>query len=304
MSYSLIFENFPISNIAEVSSLTADSPKGQANIEVANTDRLDQAGAVLLIGSLGSENAEKGIVLSIVGNVITLNANKKRKHVDGEFVYRLKSDQVRIYRAVNVNGSVPVDGSFIVLDTVDIQVDQLEGEYVDAEDGNYWYKLTYYNSQTLDESPLSESKAVLASASQLYVRIDDVRIEAGLRDNSLITDTSIGRAVQLAQARVNSSLSKAGYTLPLSSIPELIEQITLRLAAGYTLRSKVVENDEALLNQGKALVEEAEGWLTDIETGKLVLFGPDGTKLTQSSSVLSTAFSSDSEPWFTRDKEY
>lgn len=306
MSEQLNAPNYEPANITAITEMSANAASGQKNIAVLNSASFT-VGKPVVLGE--GETAEIVQIQSLTDEQIVSVTNLKFDHLEGETVRELVGNAIRFFRTANVDGSVPDDADFSVLATVEIVADELSTSYLDSVGGSgYWYKFIYFDTFSGNEyTSLQDSVAVRGGNLGQYVTVDEVRSEAGLRDNPYVTDNFIMTKIVFAQAQVDSAVSKAGYTLPFDGTPTLIEQVTRTLAAGYVLRSKVLRNNEATIAQGDALVEEATAWLQELKDGNVILFGLDGAKLTQGSSVVSTAFGSDSEenePWFTRDKQY
>lgn len=107
----LYADNFHVNNLVEQSKLNADAAVAQAGIVVENT----QGYAIndyLLVGNIGSERSELKQILSISDGVIVLTGNLAIAHNKGEAVIKLRGNKIKFYRATDVDGSIPTDGSF------------------------------------------------------------------------------------------------------------------------------------------------------------------------------------------------
>lgn len=286
----IIAENFPQSNIAEETFLTADALAAQKVINVENTDGL-LASYYLLIGMKGAESSQIDKIATggISGLAVTCDDNLLSKHYRNEPVFVVKSNQIKIYRAANVDGSVPEDASFSLLTTKNIQADQLYTEYTDTNGGSgYWYKYTFYNSSTTDESPLSDAIPVRGGNYGLYASVDEVRDEAGLNDNPWITSQVIASKLSQAQSEVNGSLAIGGYTLPLETVPDLVKNATLMLAAGYVLTKDYGPEHTGTNKDGQLKIKMAKDILMKIEKGKASLIDNiTGQAISQTAGVRS-----------------
>lgn len=304
MSQVLNALNFEPVNIMAQTDILTDAEADQDTIAVLNTASFE-VGKTIILGE--GENAEMVVVESLANQQIVATTDLKFKHLAGERVGQLVGNAVKFYRAADVDGTTPGDGSFSVLATVPIVPDQPGTYYTDTTGSlDYWYKYIYIDTNNPnDYTALADSVAVRGGNYGIYATVEQVRDEAGLQNNTYITDQTLYANLVFAQGSINSALSSAGYTLPLDSVPAIIEHLAVRLAAGYTLRSKALVNDEAIIAQGNAMVEDVEAFLTKLSEGKLELFDNAGNKLIKGDSVISTAFSDTTvEPWFTRDKTY
>lgn len=136
----------------------------------ANNDRI-------LIGEMGREKSEIVTVSATTDDTITTGATLYSHNADAP-IYRLRYDQVKFYRSTT--GS---DGTYSLLSTVDMDVDQAElTTLYDDTTGvsTYYYKVAYYHSISTLES--SQSDPVPGSG---YLRgtagflIDEILIETG-----------------------------------------------------------------------------------------------------------------------------
>lgn len=267
----LVIPNFDTTNVAEQAELSADALTGQAVVSVVNADGI-AVNSYLLLGTPGSENSDLVQVQSISGNDLTLTANLDHKKYKGDKVLVLKANQFRVYRAANVDGSIPLDASFSLLATSSIQEDQVNTEYTDTNGGSgYWYKFTYYNSTSGSESALANATAVRGGNYGYYTTVEEVRKEAGLQNNRFITDADIFRRIVNSQSEVNASLAIAGYSLPLTTVPSMVNNITTLLAAGYILLTNQGPEYEGTNKEGNAKLKMAKDMLKQLETTNVQL---------------------------------
>ena len=271
MSDILVIEQFPPENIKELSTLTANSAAAQAVIVVENSDQFT-ADSFVLVGKVGSETGEIKKILSVTGNSVTFTSNLSFAHYVNDNVYKLDSDKARIYRATNVDGEVPANGDFSLLTTLTLQGDQANLEYTDSTgSSSYWYKYTFYNSVSLVETSLSVALASRGSNYGNYTTVSAVRNEAGLKYNKWISDADIYEKLLSSMSEVNSILIRSGYTLPLDSVPDIIENATRLLAAGYMLLKDYGPEFAGTNKDGTAKIKQARDLLAQISKGDLVL---------------------------------
>lgn len=284
MSQTIALENFSSLNLLEQTELNADVAVGATTISPKSTDNLT-ANHLLYLGRTGSEGGEKVTIDAIASETsLTIDAPGTTKpHSQFEPVYRLFGDQLKVYRALNVDGSTPADGSFSLLGTpLDIDFDDVQTSYTDPDGSeDYWYKYTFYNSVSTEETDIAATNAVRGGNVGNYASITAVRREAGLLTNRNISDAMIDEQRQTAQALINARLG-GRYIVPFSgSINPLVEKMTVMLAAGWLLLRNYGPNVTLNTNDGNARVNwvtnnEGTGILDKLDKGEMKLTGADG----------------------------
>ena len=259
--------NFDSINVLERTELASDVAAAQKVANVINAQGII-ASDFYVIGNLGAELAELAKLDTKSTNALTAIANYAQAHKKGDAVTKLFGDKIRIYRAANVDGSIPADASFSLVATADIEVDQQFTEVTDSSGGSdYWYKKTYYNSVSTSETLLSGSPAIRGGNYGGYANWEEVRDEAGLTSNKWIPETVYQEKLQLAQSEVNASLRIGGYTLPLTSIPGIVKNATLLIAAGYVLLKDYGPETTGTNKEGNQKLAEGRKLLMKIEAG-------------------------------------
>jgi phage gp36-like protein len=258
----------------EHSWLALDATKGtNVTLTLANNDHFAQ-NEYIVIGEEGSEVAELCQINAAVSGATDVRvAALKFDHKAGTPVTKYRYNQRKFYGATSAIGTyteLTTDGS-----PVTIQVDDPMGsrlEYTGIE-GYLYFKSTYFNSQTNEETDIAQSDAVLADESVRYCSLYAIRKQAHLTKNTLYPEHRIELKRKQAEAEIKSAIF-ARYLLPLSEIPQTIAQICELLAAGY------LEYEEfgAEGNGGKKL-GEARAILKRITDGKMVLLGSDNLEL-------------------------
>src|SRR5436309_13277550 len=112
MAQPIKLKNYQDGTISDQTQLTANVPVGSSSLPVANTNDFT-SGVFVLIGTAGAKGSE--IILSTPTSSATsipLYNVTSLDHDQYEPVYALFGDQLRIYRAPNVDGSQPADSSF------------------------------------------------------------------------------------------------------------------------------------------------------------------------------------------------
>lgn len=151
-------------------------------------------------------------------------------------------------------------------------------EYTGIE-GYIYFKSTYYNTETAEETDTSDSEAVLANEALRYASIYAIRKHAGLAGNPRYSDARLETKRKQAENEINSALA-AQYVLPLSEVPPLLGQITELLAAGYIDYEEFGKDGE-----GVKWLGEARSLIRSIQKGSQLLIGSDGTELGRNSKV-------------------
>lgn len=143
----------PETDDLEKTFLTATVQKGTTVLPNQNTNRF-AVNDFILIGDMGEEQAELAKISAVnPNNEITIDPGLKFSHTSDTPVYRMRYDKVHFL------SSTSADGSYSLLEEVDIDVDNkdLQTTYQDVlGTGSSFYKTRYYNSQTSEESVLSD----------------------------------------------------------------------------------------------------------------------------------------------------
>lgn len=281
MSEILHLTNFDSLNLLERTELDDVAEAGQATVKVRNTDGLN-ANDYVIVGHRGEEDAELKQIQSINSStrVITLTTNLLLDHNELDPLVSLRGNQIKVYRAANVDDTVPADASFSVIATKTIEADQDYTEYADAGGGeDYWYKKTYYNATTTAATALSTSPATRGGNHGHVIDLYDIREEAGFVNNEKITDSMISIRRTMAESEALGAIARR-YTLPLSYNPPVIINAIKLLAAGYLLLSTYGVGEEGTSKEGVAKVKLAKDLLKQIANGEIPLLGLDQVELT------------------------
>lgn len=263
MPTTLKLPSFAENNIRERTSLKAAVAAGVSVLPVESTQGL-VAGQTIYIGALAREECEKAVIQAVSSPTsLTLTAPTSYEHAAFDAVTGVLGDMIHLYRAANVDGSVPADAGFSVLATRNIDPDQVSSYYTDSTgSAGFWYRWTYYNVTTLEETPLIESPTVRGDDFGHYASLEAIRKKAGFENATRLSDLTIDQQRRIAESQINARLG--GYmTVPFTKpIPDIIETITILLAAGY------LKNDAyGSANAGKSLIDEAEAGLQSLIDG-------------------------------------
>jgi phage gp36-like protein len=279
MSTTLQIESFGNTNLRERTELSADYIPASLVLEVKSSDGY-LPGQPIYVGQLAREGVEKAVIASVDdATTISLTEALKLPHARYEPVQAVLGDLIHVYRAANINGSVPADAAFSVLATRSISADHQSTYFTDsAGDSNFWYRFTYYNAVTLDETDLGDSVAVRGDDFGHYASISEIRVEAGFEHAHNLKDSTIDQQRRAAEAEINASLSRA-YTVPFTPVPEIVKTLTIQLASALLL-------DTAYGNaSSRQKLKDARAAIDSYRLGAIVLQDEDGISLATSDSV-------------------
>lgn len=233
----------------------------------------------VVVGLEGSEIAELCEITAVAATTITVGVLALAHNIDDPVV-KFRYNQRKFY------GSLTATGSYTELtgygSPVTIAVNDPQGtilEYTGGE-GYLYFKSTYFNSHTSEESNIVDADTVLADESVRYCSLYAIRKQGGLTNNPYVTDGLIEVYRKRAESEVDSYLN-ARYILPLTNstgsheIPFLVENCTMLLAAGYMDYQELGKDGE-----GVKWLGEARGVLKRLQTpGGQQLLGSDKAEM-------------------------
>lgn len=239
MASTLIIESFAPQNIRERSQLLEAANSGDTVLKVVSTAGYG-TGDILYVGSLGMERCERAVVASVQSSTqLTLAGPLQHSHIAYANITSVLGDSIRVYRALSTDGSVPPDADFVPLATRAIDSDSQSTYYRDANGtADHWYKFTYTNLDTTDETSLADAKAVRGQGFGNYCSLREIREEAGFLDAHNLKDTLVAQCRFNAQNEINAGLRNVyGDKVPFDPVPGLIKTLTIKLAAAYLQQS-------------------------------------------------------------------
>lgn len=273
--------NFKSNNLVSETRLDADALVNATTFTLQNTAGFT-TGDYIILGTPGAETAEILIVATVpTSTSLTTTAGSKLAHSKYDYIHSLFGNQVKIYRAPNVDGTQPADGTYVLLGTSTIQADSGMTAYNDAGGSDsYWYKYTYYNSTTATETNLADSASSRGGGSGDYCTIDAIRNAAGFRNAPYVTDDMIDAKRQAAQSEINASLNDK-YTVPFTApINPWIAEICTELAAGLLLVDQYSATNTSNTADGMKRIAEARANIEQLALGNKILTGSTGTPTT------------------------
>jgi hypothetical protein len=281
---------FLSNNIVTDLDVAANAALGQNQITFISVEGLSNNDYLVI--SRNMEVAEILKVQSISGQTVTFTTNLVQNHNEHEHADKINGDQIQVWRAPNVDGTIPDDSTFVVLGSaVSIQPDQPYTQVTDAAGGDaWWYKFTYHNSTSGADTDLSEAEAVRGGGYGDLCSIQDIIDEAGLKD--VKTDPSLLAGYRAeSQYEVNGGLASAGYLIPLQTqngalfIPPNVTGITKRLAAGFALTKNYGTVKPGSAKDGAAKRDEARQAVAMIQLNDVLLLDTNGTQLAKAALV-------------------
>jgi phage gp36-like protein len=261
----------------ERGTLNADAAAGSGVLLSVESSEGVATNDYIVVGYEGSELAELCQVTGVTDISITVQTLKFNHQISEPFVvYRF--NKRKFYGATSAAGAyteLSADGS-----PKDISVDDPQGTILEySGDTLTYFKATYYNSTTGDETDIADSDATLADESKRYASLWAIRKHAGLAGNPRYSDVRMEVKRKQAENEINSVLA-ARYVLPLAEVPALISYICELLAAGYIDYEEFGKDGE-----GVKWLGEARALLKAIQKGTQILIGADGTELANNAKV-------------------
>lgn len=285
MATVLRIDNFHSSIIQERSYLSADVSSGATSVDI-KSDQNFEIDNYVLIGEMTTERTELRLVTGVNDNTLTLNSGLDFEHKQYTTVTLLTANQLKIYRADDTDGTAPADGDFSLIDTVDIDFDQLTTRYTDSSGGSdHWYKYTYLNAQTSSETDLAQAEASRGGGIGTYTSLQKIREEAGIVNNQYLSDRYVAGKRTSAQGIIDTQL-QGTYDVPFSDgAPEPIPRITELFAAGYILKREFGGGAAGTNADGQAKIDEAQAMLDKIVGGESRLVDSTGDELASRDTV-------------------
>lgn len=256
----------------ERDTLTADVIAGTdvvLNVDSSANYAVDK---YIVVGTEGNDTAEICQISEIPSNSSVKVRTLLLPHKKGETIVAYRYNKRKFYGSLTATGSY----SEIAGSPVLIRVNNPQGtlcEYVGVE-GYVYFKSTYLNSTSADETAIGDAIAVYAEGESMrYTTLYAIRVQAGLTENPYIGDGRVEEKRKQAESEINSVLFRI-YVLPLTEVPGIIKRICELLAAGY-LDFEEYGPD----GQGVKWLGEARALLKAIGNGTQTLLDSDNNEL-------------------------
>ena len=266
MPTTLQIPSFASSNLRERTALSADYVSG-TSLPVESTQGF-ASGDIIYVGQLSREGCEKAVVDAVPSaTALTLVSALQTPHSRLDAVTSVLGDTIKIYRASNVDGTPPDTGGFTMLATRTIDPDQTTTYYTDSSgSASFWYRFTYYNASTEEETSLLDSEPVRGDDFGHYASVGEIRSEAGFDGAVNLSDVTIDQQRRAAEAEINSTL-RGAYTTPfVKPLPQRIRYLTIKLAAGFLLVKAYGSQ-----GNGEQIVKDIRAQLDALQDGSDVL---------------------------------
>ena len=114
-----------------------------------------------------------------------------------------------------------------------------------------------------------------------YTTVANIRILTGMNDATLITDAYITNKIEYAEAVIMSKIGQI-YTLPLASVPKLIELLTCEITIGLIYLDQFGEESADKDKGGQKRIDNAMKVLDDIQSLKSRLYDDAGAEFARS----------------------
>ncbi|MFC8008938.1 hypothetical protein [Streptomyces cinereoruber] len=279
MSTTLLIDAFVDANLGEQTTLASDVAAAATSITVKSSQGYE-VGQTICIGAAGRDGSEKAVVASLPSDTtINLTAGLDLPHSRFDAVVGLFGPQARVYRADNVDGTVPDEGSFSLLATRDLDADQQTTYYRDPDGTSaHWYRVTYYDATRSLETDLGDSPAVRGDDFGHYASISEIRIEAGLEKAYFLRDSDVDHHRRAAESEINATLSVA-YDVPFDPVPAEVRTLTIQLAAALLLWSM------AKTTEHKQLLDDVRERIQAYANREGTIVDDDGNGLNSSDAV-------------------
>jgi hypothetical protein len=229
----------------------------------------------LVVGIEGSEQAEMCKITAVTNETVTVDTLKLPHYAD-EPVTQYRYNARKFYGSTTAGGSyveLTGYGSPVLLSITDPQNTLLE--YTGGE-GYLYFKSTYWNTTSSEETNLVDATETLANESLRYCSLYQIRRQSGMLDNPFITEDILENYRRRAESEIDSTLS-GHYVLPLTNasgnteVPYIIENACMLLAAGYMDYREYGKDGE-----GVKWLGEARGLLKRLQaSGGQTLIGID-----------------------------
>ena len=283
--------NFADVNQVTIDELASDVASAQATATLLNTNNFANNDYVAF--NPGIENGEMLKVQSISGQILTMTSNFLQIHRKRERVVKLYGNNINVYTAVNVDGTIPPDTSFAKLGTIAILPMQPFTIYTNNSGGaGLWYKFTYYNDVSTNETGLDLAVATRGGGYGHYVSIEDIKTECGIKPGEeRISDSQIEARRTEAESEIKGKLSSAGYTMPLQTqtgayyVPPTVENIARLLTAGYILQMDFGLGNPGSTKNGQTKQELAQKMLAELQLTDTILLDTNEQQMAKEALV-------------------
>lgn len=182
---------------------------GDTAITVDNND-IFAANDYIILGTLGKETCELVKISSVTGSTtITLTTGCTFAHVVDEKIRKTPFNQIKFYYCSTSGGTYAADGSAETMQVDNKNLETLHETTLTNARTMYW-KITYYNSTTTDETSQSDSEPVYG-ATVFYCDVADIFGWLGI-DDTKINPNTVNLMIEAATAEIEDKCNTVFYT--------------------------------------------------------------------------------------------
>jgi len=190
---------------------------------------------------------------------LTIEATKYQ-HSMNENVFLVPYNQIKIYT------SSESTGTYLLVDTVDMVFNSLHTNHYYDVDNDYYYKSTFYNSTTSEESNIDDANAWQITDDELYCSEQDLRMFLQFEIDDYPTQEGARFFIKTAMVKIDLDISTSNKnilwlsTLLLSKFYVLRGLATRALSKGYI---QIVVEGRTITKAYQEMVLEAENILQE-----------------------------------------
>jgi phage gp36-like protein len=122
-----------------------------------------------------------------------------------------------------------------------------------------------------------------------YTTIQDVRVSAGVSDNTNFSDEYVGKKIDMAEGIIDGKLGDI-YVLPLEEVPDMLKAIALNLSTAMLFIDQYGDETEGLGIDGQKMFDNTMDNLDLIWKQKVKLRKANGTELLRSSLMIPSGY--------------
>jgi len=262
------------SSSSSSSSFSSSSSSSSSALSYSSSSSSSSSFSSSSSSSSSKSSSSSSSYSSGAGNVITV-PTLSFDHKDGIQVQKILYNQRKFYSCATEAGNY----TLISGGTKDIEVDRPDGTFFEHADGtsSTWYKATYCNETTKEETDTADAIATQGSESNHYTSLYAIRRQSGFEEAFGISNETVADYRDEAENEFESRIATT-YSTPLSQKPKVGRQIVNLLAAGNLLIKEYgMEADIEISKSGARMLERANELLGKIVDGTLKLIDEDGS---------------------------
>ena len=250
--------------------LASDHSAGVTTITLENSAQFE-AGKSVCLGKEGDETSELRRIVSISGNIITVDSETVFPHYVDAIISQFDYNQRKLYKRADAESawSHVTDES-----PKTIAVDSPLGTLFEDADGTATeqYCCTYYNSFLITETSTDDASVVGSTTSSTNLcSIQQIRVSAGWEDNFYISDSRIDEIRQDTQGEIWAALRKR-YSFPITKNSSFLRRIVIDMAVGLLFIDEYGMDVQNVAKDGYKRLEDARVRLMKLAEGEYTLY--------------------------------